>query len=1223
MLPLRPTRARAGLLSALLASTLIAGTVSAGQAAPADTGEPPEPAVHYDFESADLSTGTIEDASGHGRHAALVNGQTAALVDGADEGTAIQLPGGSPNSDGAYVEIPVGVLQDTTDLTVSTRVKWDGGTAPWQWIYALGTNNTRYLFTTPYNNDGLIRTAITQNGGGSNEDQNTGSAALPAQEWKTLTVTLDTDAGQITTYLDGAAIDSTPTSLTGEHLLTGSPSIAGFIGKSFYPDPLFAGAIDDFRVYHEALSADQVADIVGGELPTPTGLTEDTFNVTTAIGTAPQLPDTAPATYSDGYDRPLDVEWDEIDEDAYAERGRFSVSGTAGDWEVTANVTVIREGQLTIDLGTNTGDFHGGASGSLYGLYGPGLPSNNLIEGMNLRTVATKGQDGAQHPGSDALEVVGPMADSSGGDIYVRLTDYYRGFPYQWPGSTPDEKLSGFMEVIETQLDQILELDPKYHDHLVIEPFNEPEGNMFGTGHWSYNGTSWLNDPTDYFQAWDDVYAMIREKLGDIRISGPNTSILYNQVRGFMEHTLEAGTVPDIISWHELSHPAQIRTSVATYRQWESEVFAGTEYEGTELPININEYAHNYHTSVPGQMIQWASAIEDSKVDAMIAFWNVNGNLTDSAVEANRANGQWWLLHTYSRMTGHTVEVTPPSPGVNYTLQGIGTLDEEKSRAKALFGGTTGPAWVEFDNVPDEIFGDRVHAWVREIPWTGQIGDSGPPELISEEILDVTDGRLTFDFGGSLPELEESSAYEIVLTPAGDGTPTGVAPNLWEGSFEAEDAAHTGSGHSINGPEGSPSNVSGYHTSGGYNVGGLRTGSDVVLDFTVDVPEDGTYDLRVFANSNYLFNAVQEQGPTNVFLRVNGEAEQEIFLPLGYKWVVWDHTETTVDLKAGENVISLAAQSLDGSGTTKGDALIDRITLALPNPEAATAVYEAELAELDGATPVFQNRQIQRRGSSGAGAVEVGEGDSVTFWVYSADDAESTIDVHTLGNGQAQLAVNGHDVMRVGPTSSSVAVSLSGGINKVTITGTSRTTLVDRIGVTPATERLASTVYQAEDAQLDGDATVAELSLASTGAAVTGIGGDPGNSNTLTFEVDVKKAGTYAMRIRYSNPETSPPTHYNPNPVARHADISVNGADPEMVLFPPSFHENNFWEMTVPVELKRGANTIRFSAEEQPNFDGETYASDTWPGILLRSPYGPVIDNITIAEFNSSRLGRP
>src|SRR5690606_21116412 len=269
--------------------------------------------------------------------------------------------------------------------------------------------------------------------------------------------------------------------------------------------------------------------------------------------------------------------------------------------------------------------------------------------------------------------------------------------------------------------------------------------------------------------------------------------------KGFMEHAVEAGSVPDIITWHELSHPENVRDSVARYREWEAEVFAGTAHEGTELPINVDEYAFNYHTSVPGQMIQWISAIEESKIDAMMAFWNINGNISDSAVQANRANGQWWLFNAYAAMSGRTVKVTPPFPGENYTLQGVATLDEDKAQARALFGGDDGTASIKFTNVPEKLFGENVHAWVREIPWTGQIGDSAQPKIITERVVKVTGGTVTFEFGGELPPLKESSAYEIVLTPAGDGKPTAVAPYLWERSYEAEDAAHSGSGYSRNG----------------------------------------------------------------------------------------------------------------------------------------------------------------------------------------------------------------------------------------------------------------------------------------------------------------------------------------------------------------------------------------------------------------------------------------
>src|SRR5690606_16342274 len=109
--------------------------------------------------------------------------------------------------------------------------------------------------------------------------------------------------------------------------------------------------------------------------------------------------------------------------------------------------------------------------------------------------------------------------------------------------------------------------------------------------------------------------------------------------------------------------------------------------------------------------------------------------------------------------------------------------------------------------------------------------------------------------------------------------------------------------------------------------------------------------------------------------------------------------------------------------------------------------------------------------------------------------------------------------------------------------------------------------------------------------------------------------GPHAVTFRYSNPEQVPGTHYNPNPLGRHADISVDGGPAERVMFPPTFHENNFWERTVVLELTAGENTITLASEELPNFDGETYAEDNWPGILLRARHAPIVDRISVAPF--------
>jgi hypothetical protein len=1187
-------------------------------ATPAEAADPPQPAARYTFDQDDLASGRITDSSGNGLTATLVNGSTAQSVAGADSGKALALPGGAPTSDGAYVRLPREVLGDASDLTVSARVKWSGDKSSWQRIFDLGTNTTKYLFTTPYSGNGVLRTAVTT-GGGAAEAQVNGYAMLPADAWRTVTVTLDTTAGRLTTYLDGVAVSSASTDIKAKELLDGSATAAGYIGKSFWPDPLLKGAIDDFAVWHSALSAEQVAGLVGA-VPTLQELSKTSFEVRTTTGTAPSLPAAVRSSFSDGYDRDTPITWDAVPSEKYARPGTFTVAGTAAGRAVTATVTVVREGQLTVDLGSDTGAFHGGASGTLYGLYGPDVPTNNLIEGMGLRTVSTKAQDGPQHPGADALEVVKPLADSTDGDVYIYMTDIHRGFPYQWPGDTPEEKLKLYQEKLAKQVDQVLQLPEKYQDNIVFVPFNEPEGNMFGTGEWSYNKVSWLNDPDDYFAAWDDAYKLIKGKMPSARIAGPNTSILFDQVKGFLTHAKAAGMLPDVITWHELSHPEAVRESVAKYRAWEKELFKGTAQEGTQLPININEYAFNYHTSVPGQMIQWVSAIEESKVDADIAYWNIDGNLSDSAVQSNRGNGQWWLLNSYASMSGHTVKVTPPFPGENYTMQGVATLDEKKRQARLIFGGSTGKGHITFAGVPKKLFGERVHAWVREIEWSGQVGDSSGPKLLTETDLKVgDDGTVAVGFGdGELPTLKESSAYEIVLSPAGKAKSTQSPPVRWQGSYEAEDAAHTGSGYSKNGPEGSPRDVSKFYTSGGYNVGGLRTGSDVTLDFTVDVPEDGTYDLSVFANSLNTFDRVKEQGPTNVFLRVDGKAdsEQELYLPLGYKWVVWDHTDTKVHLTQGKHTLTLAAKSLDGKRATKGDAIVDRLTLSLPEATAGTQVYEGELAwPAGGARPVYDLPNKAGTPATGSGAVRLPKGGTATFWVYSPADREATLKVDTLGGSGARLSVNGHDVLRLSQGKRSVAVSLSGGVNKVTLTGGSSATLVDRLTVTPTEGTLPARTYEAQDAKLAGSTALAPLSLATDGTAITGIGGDPGNNNTATFTVTADRAGLYALRVRYSNPEQAEATHYNPDPLARHADISVNGGETQRVGFPHSFHQNNFWELTIPVHLKKGRNTITFRSEELPNFDGTTYASDTFPGVPLRSRYAPLIDRITVAPY--------
>ncbi|MFJ9909009.1 cellulosome protein [Streptomyces sp. NPDC101152] len=844
---------------------------------------------------------------------------------------------------------------------------------------------------------------------------------------------------------------------------------------------------------------------------------------------------------------------------------------------------------LTVDLGAETGPFHGGASGTLYGLYGDGVPSRAAVEGMYVRTVATKAQDGIQHPGADALEILPSFVAAGGKDVYVYVPDFHRGFPYEWPGATGEEKLAAHLEILGRQVRQARTLG-ELRSHLVWVPFNEPEGNMFGTGEWSYDQVSWHTEPGPFFAAWRQAYHLIRELDPEARIAGPNTCVLYPEVRGFLEFARDHDVLPDVVTWHELSSPDEVRTNVAKYRALERELGIGP------LPVNLNEYAHNYHLSVPGQMVQWIAAIEESKVDADMAYWNIAGNLNDSVVEAGKGNGQWWLFNAYGQLSGNTVEVRAPHPNVQYTLQGVAALDRDKRQARVLFGGASGAADLVFEGVEADLFGSRVHLRWQEIPWTGQVGASAQPLRLRDIELPVVEGRVTLPLTG----LDEMSAYQLTLAPGGRGANL-LAPSVgWRGTYEAEDAAHTGGGYARNGPEGSPSDVDKFATSGGWHVGGLRTGSDLVLAFDVEVPQDGTYDIRVFANSHNLADLVREQGPTNVFLRVDGEDPRELRLPLGYKWAVWGHTDTQLALTAGPHRITLAAQDPD-LGVTKGDAVVDKLDLALRD-QRQVSLYDAEFAALGGGARV----SYDDLGASGPGAGLLPPGGTVTFWVHAEDDGEASVAVDLIGPGEGVLTVNGEDLGPVRP--GAVPLFLAGGINKVTVTGTSERLVVDRLRVEPSRGLLPTAVRAAEDAALTGTAKATAYPYATGGKAVDGIGA--GTENALTLTVTADRPGRHALTIRYSNGEQAPATHYNPDPVCRHADISVNQAAPQRVLFPTTFHFDNFWNLSVPVTLDQGPNTIVLTADELPDFDGLTKN-----GFGQRSAHAPVIDRITVTPL--------
>ena len=59
------------------------------------------------------------------------------------------------------------------------------------------------------------------------------------------------------------------------------------------------------------------------------------------------------------------------------------------------------------------------------------------------------------------------------------------------------------------------------------------------------------------------------------------------------------------------------------------------------------------------------------------------------------------------------------------------------------------------------------------------------------------------------------------------------------------------------------------------------------------------------------------------------------------------------------------------------------------------------------------------------------------------------------------------------------------------------------------------------------------------------------------------------MTVRFANNQQLIANHYNPDLMTAPADISVNGAPTFHVNFANTFDWNQFWNLTIPVRLRR------------------------------------------------------
>ncbi|HEX6027328.1 MAG TPA: immunoglobulin-like domain-containing protein [Solirubrobacter sp.] len=288
--------------------------------------------AHYPF---DETSGTVvNDRSGNGRHAEIVNGNANTVW---SDGRGLTLPGGNGGSAPA-VRLPDSLLSGLTDVTIAYDIRLSSSTQQGP-VFAFGrtADNGGYLTATP--GAGTTRHTASLAGPGANPAPHTvgGPVALAANTWIHVAVTIkggdSATPGRMVLFENGVQVDAN-TQIT---LKPGDiTSAMGFIGRSSTATgQQFRGRIKDFRVYAKELTASEVLALSNDLAPGNLAELKDSLD----------LGDTGAVTKDLALPSPPGVTWRSSDPTVVTDQGVVTRPAAGqGDAHATLTATVTHRG---------------------------------------------------------------------------------------------------------------------------------------------------------------------------------------------------------------------------------------------------------------------------------------------------------------------------------------------------------------------------------------------------------------------------------------------------------------------------------------------------------------------------------------------------------------------------------------------------------------------------------------------------------------------------------------------------------------------------------------------------------------------------------------------------------------------------------------------------------------------------------------------------------------
>ena len=389
-------------------------------------------------------------------------------------------------------------------------------------------------------------------------------------------------------------------------------------------------------------------------------------------------------------------------------------------------------------------------NGMLYGLSTADKPPVSLLMPLNLNTLRQPPPNhdhipnGETEPIGDTLDIAG-NAMTAGADITVDMADSLPGFPYQWFG------WNDWLGRVDRMIAD-LEARPDITNVTAWEPWNEPD--------WT-----WPSSAGSWHDGWARTYQQVRASDATTPIMGPSDSHWNeSRMRSFLTAAKASNTVPQVISWHELSGWQDVDDHVAAYRALERSLGIGP------LPISINEYAATGEIDVPSTVNHYVAQFERSGVrDAERAFWYEAGTL-NGLLHNNQPTASYWMYQWYAQQSGNIVDVDPTTYN-----DAVASYDATAKEVSIVFAGEAGDNTIQVNGLGD--FGSSVTARLEYVPGSGRTTPVGGSTHLSTQNYSVSAGSVSIPIN----DQDYLGAYRLVLTPAQAGADTGALRSVGSG----------------------------------------------------------------------------------------------------------------------------------------------------------------------------------------------------------------------------------------------------------------------------------------------------------------------------------------------------------------------------------------------------------------------------------------------------------